>query len=549
MADYVDRGLKTRLFLPFAICAEDRIKDFTKYMEMAAIVYLAESNREKGEGHILKKPDEKLVFIAEAYYPIWLVPWNGGTLVFDGLGVTSHTMSYNTVPDIRNFNKDIQGSAKTCEAYSVVLSRNANYFKNFAGKEEKTIECLIASPDFIQDFLVYLSEVKETEKPLTTKAVLSPVINESEISASIEELSDLRTKIDEDVNNLDASMKLLNITSMEKVKAIREEIKEVRKKFAKRIEKVKPRVTRKIRQIQEKYDEKITRTSKRFEKRLRLLHENQVKLEKMQKRLRAEINRCKVKIKSCRRRKKKRNETPWTRKIKRIKKRLPAFDRNIRDTVRKIEKLETAKKLQTSQQRIECETRIGRATKILRKLEASREAGIRMKRQEITSLEDATSLIINQMNEMAKSKRVTLNEFDRISMPRRKRAYALVYLPFYLVRYEMEAKRRYVVYPPSIVGDMGILTKMKGVLGATKLKAFLQPRSKAMTAFLSQFLTLIQKSPMFEKEVTDAGIQDSVLRIKELRMGIKRGLKELKDEKWISKDELQTFNKLLYIHA
>jgi hypothetical protein len=550
MANHLDVGLKTRLILPFAISARDRIKDFTKEMEMAAVFYLAESNREKGEGHILKKTDEKLVFIAEACYPIWVVPWNGGNLIFDGLGVTSHTLSYDKVPDIRAFNKDVQGSAKTCRAYSVALTRNVNYFKSFVGKEEKTIEGLIASPDFIQDFLDYLSEMKETRKPLTTKAVLSPLINESEISASIKELSDLRAKIDEDVENLNASMKLLNKTTMEKVKAIRKEIKEARKKFAKRIKKVEPRVTRKRRQIQEKYGKKITRTSKRFDRRLRLLHENETKLEKTQRHLRAEIKRYKVKIKSCRRRKNKRNESQWTRKLKRIKKRLPALKRNIEATVKKIEKLETAKKLETSQQRIQCETRIERATKILRDLEASREARIKIKRQEITALQDTTSLVIDQMNEMAKSKKASLcAQFDSISMARRRKANALVYLPFYLARYEMEPKKRYVLYPPSIVGDMGILTKMKGALGATKMKAFLQPRSKAMTVFLNQLVTLIQKSPMFEKEVTEAGIQDSVLRMKKLRRGVKRGLKELEDEKWISKNELQTLSKLLYIYA
>ncbi len=348
-------------------------------------------------------------------------------------------------------------------------------------------------------------------------------------------------------------MKLLNKTTIEKVKAIREEIKEIRKKFAKQIEKVEPRVTRKKRQIQKKYNRKITGTSKRFERRLRLLHKDKVKLEKMQRRLRAEINRCEAKIKSSKRRKKKRSETQWTRKLKRTKKRLAAFQRKIRETVKKIGKLETAKKLKTSQQRMECGTRIERATKILRDLEASREAEIRMKRQEITSrvpaLKDTTSLIINRMNEMAKSRRAALIELDRMSMLKRKKAYALVYLPFYLARYEMEGKKRYVAYPPSLVGDMGILTKMKGALGAAKMKAFLEPRSTAMTAFLDRLVTLIQKSPMFEKEVTEAGIQDSVLRIKELRMRVKRGLKELEDEKWISKKESQTFSEVLYIYA
>jgi len=543
MSDY--KGLKTKLMLPFSISAEDRIKAFTKDMEIAAILYLAESDREKGEGHILKKQDEKLVFIAEVCYPIWLVPWSEGTLLFDGLGVTAHTLSYDILTDIKAFNNDIQMSAKKSEAYSAALSRNANYFKNFAGKEEKTIEGLITNPDFIQDFFVYLSEGKEVKKQLTTKAVLSPIINKSEISASIEELS----KIGEDVKNVEASMKLLSTTTRKRVKAIREEIKKVRKNFARKIENVKPRVTRKIRQIQKKYDEKIIRTSKRFERRLQLLHEDQVKLKKMQRHLRAEINRCEVKIKSCKRQKNKESEIQWTLNLKKIRKRLPALKRKISGNVQKIEKLETAKKLETSKQRMECDVRIERATKNLKELKASLEAGIRMLQQKITSLEDTTSLIINQMNEMAESKKAALTEFDRISIPKRKRAYSLVYLPFYIARYEMEAKKRYILFPPSIVGDMGILTKMKGVLGAAKMKAFLQPRSKSMTDFLNQLITLIQKNPMFEKEITTAGIQNSILRIKELRIDVKRGLKKLEDEKWVSKNELQTFSKLLYIYA
>jgi hypothetical protein len=172
-----------------------------------------------------------------------------------------------------------------------------------------------------------------------------------------------------------------------------------------------------------------------------------------------------------------------------------------------------------------------------------------MKQQEITTLEDTTAHITNQMNEIAKTKKATLNEFDAITMPRRKRAYTLVYMPFYLARYETEDKKRYVIYPPSIVGDMGILTRMKGALGATKMKALLQPRSKAMATFLNQLVTLIEKNPMLEKEVTEAGIQASVLQTKQLRIGVKKGLKELENENWISENELQTFNKLLYIYA
>jgi len=515
---------------------------------MAAILYLAESDRVKGEG-ILRRPDEKMAFIAEAYYPVWLVPWGGRTLLFDGLGLTAHRLSYDRLPDLKAFNKDIRRNAKTSKAYSAALSRNTGYFKSFSGKEEKTIDGLIASQSFIKDFSAYLSEVETTEKPLATKAVLSPIIDESDVSASIEKVSDLRAKFDENVKNVAESVKMLNKTTREKVKAIRQEIKGIRRRSGRQTKKIRRNARKKTRRIRKQYDGKIVKLSKQFRRQLRLLREDRGKLKKRWTFQRAEINRCEVRIKSSRRRKNKRSEIRWARKLKKIRKRFPILEKRIKDIDRKRGKIEAAKKLEISQHRMECDARIEEASRGLREVEASRTASIRVKRREMTSLRATTSLIINRMNKMVKSKKAALHEFDKISIPMRKRACTLVYVPFYFVRYEMESKRRYAVYPPSVVGNMGILTKMKGAIGAARMRAFLQPRSKAIAEFLNQLVTLIQENPRLEKEITDAGIQESILERKKLRLGVKRGLKELKDEKWMSKNELQTFSRLLYIYA
>lgn len=548
MPNHVDKGLENTAVLPFATSAQNRVKAFTKDMEMAAVLYLADSNREKGEGIILKKPDEKLVFITKAHYPLWLVPCSGKTLLLDGLGVSKHTLSYDTPPDITAFKNDIKRNARTREAYSVMLSRNINYFQNNAGKEEKTIDNLIVSPEFKQDFATYLPDAKTVQTSFA-RTLMPPTVDELEISTSIEQLSDLKTRISDDARNLDANMKLLSMTTLEKVKEVRHEIKSIRRQSNRQLTRVAPKVTRNIRSIQKKFHKTISRTTERFEKQLRHLHKKQAGLKRTRKHLLVETQRCEARIKSSKHRKNKQSEIQWTKRLKRIKKKLPTLRENIKDTRKRIVNLETAEKLRVSQQRIDCDTQIGNARKILRELEASREAELTVKKQEIASLENTTSLIIGKMNEMAKSKKAALNELDDLSIRRRKKAITLVYMPFYLVRYEMEARKRYAIYPPSIVGDMGIMTKMKGVLGAAKMKEFLQPRSKAITAFLDQFVTLIQTNPMFEKDVTDAGIQDSVLRIKTLRMGVKRGLKELENEEWMSQNELQTIAKLLYIYA
>ncbi len=540
--------MKIKLVLPFATSSGSGIRGFTKDMEMAAVLYLAESNRKKGEGHILKKSDEKLVFLAEGHYPIWSVPWNGGTLLFDGLGIAAHTLYHDKSPDLGAFKKDIE-SARTSEAYSAVLSQNADYFKRFVGEEEETIEGLISSPDFMRDFSAYLPEAKEIERPTSSKAFLPPIINKSEISASVAKLSNAKARIAQDVENTNATMRTLNTTTRENVKAIRAEIKQTRKGSDRKIRKVRRSVTQRTRRIRAKYNKRIATISRRFQKQLGLLHKDRARYEKTWRHLKAEINRCEAKLKSRRRRKNKRAETLWTHRLRRLKKKLPVFEKSIREVDKKVARLESARNSEISQQRLKCESLIEQAMKPLMELEASREANIRMKQQEIASLGDTTSLITEQMNELAKSKRTALNKFDAIAVRRRRKNHALVYMPFYFARYEKEDKKRYVIYPPSTVSNMGILTKMKGAMGSPRMKNLLQPRSKAVSLFLSQIVTLIEKDSMFEKEVTETGIQNSILRHKKLRIGAKRGLKQLKDENWLSKDELQTLGKLLYIYA
>jgi len=540
--------LKAKLVLPFAVPARSGVKGFTKDMEMAAVLYLAESARKKGESRILRKSDEKLVFLAEGHYPVWLVPWNGGTLLFDGLGAAEHTLLYDSLPDIGDFKKDIQ-SARTSEAYSAVLSQNANYFKKSAGEEEKTIEGLISSPDFMRDFSAYLFEAKEIERSLASKAFLPPTINKSEISASVAKLSRVMTAMDDDVRAIDASIRILKMATKENVKAVRREIKRIRKGSDRQIRRVRHRVTQRTRRIRVKYNKRIAAISRRFQRQLRLLHKDHVRYEKTWRRLTAEVNRCEAKIKSCKRRRNKRAETRWTLRLKRVKKKLPVFEKSIREMDKKATRLESAKNSEISQQRLKCDARIEKTMTILKELEASREADIRMKQQEIASLSNRASLIIKQMNELVKSRRAALNGFDAIVMRRRKRNNALVYLPFYFARYEKEDKKRYVVYPPSVVSGMGILTRMKGAMGSPRMKDFLQPRSKAVSSFLDQLVTLIEKDSMLEKEVTEAGIQNSVLRKRKLRIGVRRGLKQLRDENWLSKGELRALGKVLYIYA
>lgn len=530
-----------RFVLPFAVPARDREKAFTKRMEMAAVLCLTEMDREKGAGFIFrrKKPEE-LVFIAEACYPMWLVPWRGRSLLFDGIGAMTHALLYEALPDVRVFVNNAQGSAVTREAYSAFLSDNLNYFQGFTGTEEKIIEGLITSPDLIQDFVSYLPEAKAIKKPIIDKALLSPVIDEFTLSSFIQDFISLRATLKEDIKNLLESMKILSTTTKMHIKANHEKVGEVQKEFDKKITFLKPSIMEKTRQIQKKYDRQITRVSKKFERQLHRLYHERVKLEKAMQSTTAKIERCEAEIRSSKLQKNAAGELRWRQDAEACRKKLSTLERMVKETDKKIENVNAAKKQEIFKIRSECDVQSEEAIKPLRDLEASRDAKIRMNQQETKSLEDSTSMIIDQIDKLVQLKRMTLDKLDGMGIPERRRKYALVYIPIYLVCYQRESKKRYALYPPSIASSMGITTKFRGVLGVTKIKSLLQPRSKPTTNLLNQLLTVIEQNPVFEKELNDAEIRVNILRTKTSRESIKKGLEELRAEGWISEDEFQT---------
>jgi hypothetical protein len=543
--EYMARRVRKSI-LPFAVPSEGRKKAFTREMEKAAVFYFAEMERRKGGG-ILKRKEagEKLLFAAKFCYPMWLTPWMARSLLFDGFSITTHRLHYNNLPDVKAFISDINISAETREAYSAFLSDRLNFFKNFIGEEEKEIDGLVTDPELIQDFSVYLKGARSIRTPLIDEALLSPALDESTLSSIIKDLSNLRATLKDDTENLREAMKLLSTTTKKHVKAIRVRIKEAQREFDEKIESLDSSLTKKVSQIRKRYDQEITIRTKEIESKLHRFHRNRVKLERNVQSTTAKIERCEAEIRSCRLHKDETSELRWKEELEICRKKLSALERDIKDVDRKIEDATAAKKREISKLRSECDEKVEAAMRGVRDIEAARDAKIRMSEQEIESLEDSTTLIVDQIDDLIEMKRVALDELDGMGVSREIRGYALVHLSFYLVCYQEKLKNRYVLYPPSVAGSMGILTKFKGAFGVAKAKSLLQPRSKIITELLNGLLPLIEQNPVFEKGIVDAGIKANILRANDSRGKLRKGLEELKEEGWISESEFQTLNKFL----
>ncbi len=539
-----DKDRNVTLILPFTTSAKDRTLSFTEEMEMAVAFIMAESDRKKSEGMILKKPPGQLAFLTKSCYPIWLVPWSGKTLVFDALGVSARTLLYEVLPDVRTFVNDVHGSATTRQAYSAALQDYLHYFETVKRVEEKTMLGLITGTDFLQDFQQYLGESEEVEQP-EIEVCLTPIIDETALSSSLDELSELRATLDEEIQSLREAMRLANTTTKQHVDTIRAEMRKMQADLNKRIAEAKSSAMERIRQIQEKYDERILKTSQRFERQIEGLYRERTKLEKAEERAVGKIERCDVEIQASKAQKNSVGEKRWKDEKETLKREASTLKKSIEALDKQIAQAESQKKTEVANVRTEFNAESEEAMKDVRELEATRESKTQLSQQESKIMEDSTSTILGQLDTLTKKKRGALEELGVIGMKEQRRNIVLVHTPFYLACLRTEAKRKYIVYPPSIASSMKTTTKLKGMFGMSKLGSLFQPRSKALSNVVNQAVTLSDRDPVFEKDLYDAGIQASILKSADSRGRILKGLGVLRNEGWISINEGQTLEALL----
>jgi len=175
----------------------------------------------------------------------------------------------------------------------------------------------------------------------------------------------------------------------------------------------------------------------------------------------------------------------------------------------------------------------------VKRLEAARDAKIRMRQKAIESLEKLTSKIIGQINRMIEARNMALREIREMGYPLRKRKIMLARMPFFLVCYTRDLKKRYVVFPPSTANTMDGVSKIKSALRPYAVRSMLQEYSLSITDLLNEFVNSIQQNSMLEDRILKICMRMNMLRKKSFRRDVERGLQELSGEGWLSSEELE----------
>jgi hypothetical protein len=534
-----------KYLLPFSTPSRNRRQPFTEESEIAAIFCLAELERSKGGKFVGKQPPEKLGFMAKVSYPFWMIPFNNITLFFDGLHTTSHTITYPIIPDIQEFLENLNRSSKTRQNYIQFLQDSTNYFQTPITEEKKVMDGLITDLELLDTLSKYMTEATKIRTQLPEIVFVSPSIDESLVFSLTQDLQNLKSKFEEEIKALNKGMKLLSEKTKGFIKNMQSQIEKVRSKFDKEIEKFKASKAKEIEKIRKEYDEKIAETSEITEEKLLSLQKEKIKLDKTKDQLTSEIDRCDLEIKSSTIEKDGVSESKWKEKKNQVRKELSEIEGKLKVVNKEIEAMKNEKKLKIFELRSECDAKVKETMKDLVEIESSRDAQIHVYTEEMEKLEELTSNIITQIDKLIKLRETSIAQFEKLGVKHQPKKNALVHMPFYLVCYQSETRKRYVCFPPSIVNKVGLGVKFKGAFGKAKIKQLLQPRSPKLASLLNKFPLIMEQNAVFNRDMNEACNKANLLQKNNILELIKQGLETLKEEGWVSERECQTFIEIL----
>jgi hypothetical protein len=527
--------------LPFSVLSENRKEPFTADFEVATVFSLAEVDRAKGGGFFSKRSEEKIVFIAKIGYPLWLFPWSETTLIFDGLNRAKYTLPYAVIPDVKAFMENLKRGSKTRETYLAFLSDHLNYFQAPVTEKGVLINGLISDPEFLGEFDPYRREATAIDDQPSNVALLSPIIEESTISSTLDELKTLHLSFKEDLDRLHRCMKFMNKATGHYVKVLRSKVKAVKEEFDVKINAQEEIVAPRVAHLKEDYDHRIVESAKRFEKQRLPVQKEKVKLEKSREQALTKIEQYKLEAKTRAERDDSVGEQKWKEKSSETKKELSEIEDQLKQTEKALKDLEEQKSLEIFNLKSELETKIKEARQPLLELESSRDAQILIYKQEIENLEQQTKLITDHLGRTAKLRETSIANFAKLGVKQdpELKDIALFYVPFYVVCYQVESKKRYLILPPSEANAIGLSTKLKSALGRAKIKQLLVRRFDVITSLMDTIQVLAQQNAVFETEMREMGGRTNILTTDSMRERIQKGLEYIRNEGWLSEKEYQ----------
>jgi len=531
------------LTLPYVVEDKERRKPFTRDIEAAAVLCLAEAKRKK-PGILGAPPQEKLSFISKLHYPLWAIPWENECIIVDGLGILSHTIVYMKPPDIKPFVEDLKRSTTARELFRSALKSHTKTFEGFVETTQVSMNAIVANREILSTISRYIKQGLILKKGATEPLTSIPLkLDEKVAMERAENLFDRWKLIQSEIKSLQYAIDVLNEKTRLHEHKIAGEIEQIQKTFEDKISPIKSEVEKKVEQLATERNAKIKKIFEASERELEVAlkerAEHEQKLEKLERDKRVYQKRKQI-------RKRRGNEagvTYWDHKIKVCKNKISEVKGKINVLSQFIERTRKqcelgVKKLNESYQEM-----IVLERKRISDLEALRDSQIEMAKKEVGELMSEASLIRNLIGQLIEEKKLHASKLKEITIIWSPEDATLINVPFYVFKYETDEKSRYHVHPPVIaMGYEGIVRRIQKTIWSfsleSRIKLLLRSRSRALKEmFTSIFAERMLEDETLGRIVSEMGSSNNLLNVQNFGEALVRGVEELKVEGWINREE------------
>lgn len=529
-----------RFSLPFSTQ-----KSSASEVEAAAVFAVAELERSKGGGLIARQPEEKLVFLSEVGYPLWVFPKNDLTFVFDGFGDSSYGVPYAEVPSAKVFMGSLEANLRPRENYMAFLSDHGNYFQQPLKEKQFMLRGLIADVDFKNEFNVYRKEATETTAQ-TNPALLPPALEETAISSMLAEFDKLQSFLREEAERLPECTRLINRTTNQYITELDYEAAAVKEEADAKIRAQEELVNPQIAKLNKEYKGKIKDLTESFDKELESLQKLKAKTLKFIEGDEGKIKLYQREAKGQATKKHVIYEKRWKEKIKQTQKELNGLKKELKSIEGNGKKLSKQKVQEISKLNFEFDAEIKLARQPLLDLQAARDAKMRVFKQETDKLLNQEKPVMEGLNKSIKLREAIKGNFELLGIrDQGLKNPALFYVPFCVACYEVGLTRRYLILPPSTISAVDFSAKLKGALGMSKIKDLLVPRFKAITALIEKVQVFTKQNTVFEGQLNGLSQRNNLLNNSLFLENVEKGLVYLKHEGWLSDKEQQVLSSRL----
>jgi hypothetical protein len=414
--------------------------------------------------------------------------------------------------------------------------------------KELTIHGLMGTPEFLSAFKSLQQEAsRDKAENSHNMATLKPIIDDSSISRVVQQIEDLHVFVQNDIDNLNKSMKLLNNATQNYVKELHDVARVVREEFDLKIKAEKDRVTPIINDLKEEYNVRITGLTKNYESQRGAVQKEIVKLQKEEERTEEKIKHYKEEANKQADEDKPAVEKKYKEKINEAKKYLGEIEDKLKDAEDSLKNVEERRGLETIKLKDQLEVKTKEANIRLSELEAARDSKLLIHKQEKEQMEAQSKQITDHVGKSLKLREADMDQFTRFSAgPNQGRnGKTVLYIPFYVTCYQAEQQKRYMVLPPSAAATIGLTAKLRGAFGGSKIKELLSPRFKALSMLTNTVNQLMETNAVFEHGLHESGVKANILDVPSFAEEIKKGLAQLKTEGWFSDKEFEAVSQKL----